>query len=51
MKTLVALAIALAATLTAARAADRKIEVVAAENFYGNVAQQIGGDRVSVTAF
>jgi hypothetical protein len=50
MKTLVALAITLAATLTAARAADGKIEVVAAENFYGNVAQQIGGDRVSVTS-
>jgi zinc/manganese transport system substrate-binding protein len=50
MKTLVALAIALAATLTAARAADGNIEVVAAENFYGNVAQQIGGDRVSVTS-
>ena len=33
-----------------ARAADAKIAVVAAENFYGDVAQQIGGDRVSVTS-
>ncbi|WP_157449807.1 zinc ABC transporter substrate-binding protein [Bradyrhizobium sp. ARR65] len=33
-----------------ARAADEKIAVVAAENFYGDVAQQIGGDRVSVTS-
>jgi zinc/manganese transport system substrate-binding protein len=33
----------------AAAAADgSKIAVVAAENFYGDVAQQIGGDRVSV---
>jgi len=46
---LIALTIALAATFTAAHAADGKIDVVAAENFYGNVAQQIGGDRVSVT--
>jgi zinc/manganese transport system substrate-binding protein len=30
-------------------AADKKIAVVAAENFYGNVAQQIGGDTVSIT--
>ena len=47
---LIALTIALAATFTAAHAADGKIDVVAAENFYGNVAQQIGGDRVSVTS-
>jgi zinc/manganese transport system substrate-binding protein len=32
-----------------AHAAGGKIAVVAAENFYGDVAQQIGGDRVSVT--
>jgi zinc/manganese transport system substrate-binding protein len=31
-------------------AADEKIAVVAAENFYGDVAQQIGGDTVSVTS-
>jgi zinc/manganese transport system substrate-binding protein len=35
-------------TLTNARAADGEIAVVAAENFYGDVAKQIGGDRVSV---
>jgi zinc/manganese transport system substrate-binding protein len=38
----------------AARAADgkneSKIAVVAAENFYGDVARQIGGDRVNVTS-
>jgi zinc/manganese transport system substrate-binding protein len=31
-------------------AAERKIAVVAAENFYGDVARQIGGDAVSVTS-
>lgn len=31
-----------------ARAAEGKIPVVAAENFYGDLARQIGGDRVSV---
>lgn len=30
--------------------ADDKIAVVAAENFYGDVARQIGGDRVLVTS-
>jgi zinc/manganese transport system substrate-binding protein len=52
MKTPFAAAAALAitlATLPAARAAESKIAVVAAENFYGDVAQQIGGDRISVT--
>jgi len=44
-----ALLLVLAATAPA-RAADGKIALVAAENFYGNVAQQIGGDRVSVTS-
>jgi len=38
------------ATAAPAPAADGKIALVAAENFYGNVAQQIGGDRVSVTS-
>jgi zinc/manganese transport system substrate-binding protein len=33
-----------------APAADGKIAIVAAENFYGNVVQQIGGDRVSVVS-
>jgi zinc/manganese transport system substrate-binding protein len=31
-----------------ARAADGKLAVVAAENFYGDIARQIGGDRVDV---
>ena len=26
------------------------IKIVAAENFYGNIAQQLGGDKVSVTS-
>lgn len=49
MKILIALSIALLAMVTVAQA-EGKIEVVAAENFYGNVAQQIGGDRVSVVS-
>ncbi|WP_198026470.1 zinc ABC transporter substrate-binding protein [Bradyrhizobium sp. ARR65] len=36
--------------VTNIRAANEKIVVVAAENFYGDVAQQIGGDTVSVTS-
>ena len=35
---------------TAARAADTPIAVVAAENFYGDVAKQIGGDQVAVVS-
>jgi zinc/manganese transport system substrate-binding protein len=53
MKTLIGVAAALifmAASLTGTRAADGKIAVVAAENFYGSVAQQIGGDRVAVAS-
>ena len=38
------------ATLTQPSAADGKITIVAAENFYGDVAQQIGGNRVSVAS-
>ena len=34
----------------AAHAQDTKIPVVAAENFYGDVVQQLGGDRVDVTS-
>lgn len=45
----VLLALALAAIVPAARAAGR-IPVVAAENVYGDVAQQIGGDMVEVTS-
>jgi zinc/manganese transport system substrate-binding protein len=50
MKTLAALIVALVVSVAAAHAADGKIEVVAAENFYGGVAKEIGGDRVSVTS-
>ena len=32
------------------RAAEGQIPVVAAENFYGDIARQIGGDRVSVVS-
>ncbi len=38
------------ATLTGARAAGGKIAILAAENFYGDMAQQIGGDEVSVVS-
>jgi len=34
----------------AAFAAEGQITVVAAENFYGDIARQIGGDRVAVTS-
>ncbi len=50
MKMLIATALAVMAALTPAHAADGKIALVAAENFYGNVAQQIGGDAVSVAS-
>jgi len=51
MRAFTGVALAFAITLTAAtsaRAADGKITVVAAENFYGDIAAQIGGDRVEV---
>ena len=47
---LIAVALAFVAALTPANAADGKIALVAAENFYGDVSQQIGGDRVSVVS-
>jgi zinc/manganese transport system substrate-binding protein len=51
MKIVAALALAaLAFAAPAARAADGKIAVVAAENFYGGVAREIGGDRVAVVS-
>ena len=51
MKTIAALAVLLTVTAAAsARAADAPIAVVAAENFYGDVAKQIGGDRVAVVS-
>ena len=42
-------AIALGAT-SGAGAAEGKLDVVAAENFYGDIARQIGGDRVDVVS-
>ena len=53
MKTLIGVATAFLmafAALAPARAADGKLAVVAAENFYGDVAAQIGGDQVAVTS-
>jgi len=53
MKRVLGLTVALTLMLAAAApavAADGKIALVAAENFYGNVAQQIGGDRVLVAS-
>ena len=53
MKTVIGLMLALGLILTSApstRAADGKINVVAAENFYGDVARQIGGDDVAVAS-
>ena len=53
MRTLIALTAALAAGLAAsggARAAEAGISIVAAENFYGDVARQIGGEQVSVAS-
>jgi zinc/manganese transport system substrate-binding protein len=53
MKPLITLATVLTLALAPAlpsHAADGKIAVVAAENFYGDVAQQIGGGQVSVTS-
>jgi zinc/manganese transport system substrate-binding protein len=51
MKVALAIAVLLAlAPAPGARAADGKIAVVAAENFYGDIARQIGGDRVTVVS-
>ena len=38
------------AGLSAGRAAEEPIAVVAAENFYADIARQVGGDRVAVTS-
>jgi zinc/manganese transport system substrate-binding protein len=38
------------AVISGARAAEGALAVVAAENFYGDVARQIGGERVAVTS-
>lgn len=45
-----AVALVLLASHPAAHAADNKIAVVAAENFYGDIARQIGGERVAVVS-
>ena len=53
MKIMAALAFALLLALTGgptSHAAAGKIAVVAAENFYGDIARQIGGDHVTVTS-
>jgi len=53
MKTLIGLMLALGLILTSTpstHAADGKINVVAAENFYGDIARQIGGDEVTVAS-
>jgi zinc/manganese transport system substrate-binding protein len=53
MKTIIGLSFAVllvAALSSDARAADGKITVVAAENFYGDIARQIGGDQVEVVS-
>ncbi len=53
MKAIAGIAIAFALVLTTApgaRAADGKLAVVAAENFYGDIARQIGGDRIDVVS-
>src|SRR5262252_1642114 len=47
--TLVALTLIIGQARTAC-AADSQIAVVAAENFYGDIARQIGGDRVAVVS-
>src|SRR5580704_13272108 len=51
MKTISRVALALLAGLAVApqaRAAEGRLALVAAENFYGDIARQIGGDRVDV---
>jgi zinc/manganese transport system substrate-binding protein len=53
MKLLIGLTTALltmCAVSSPVRAADGKIAIVAAENFYGDVARQIGGDQVAVSS-
>jgi zinc/manganese transport system substrate-binding protein len=47
---LVFLAVTLAILPAAGNSSANKIRIVAAENFYGNLAEQIGGDQVAVTS-
>jgi zinc/manganese transport system substrate-binding protein len=49
-KTLLLAGAALAAALLAGPALADPINVVAAENFYGDIASQVGGDKVAVTS-
>ena len=48
MRKILLFVLAAALTLTAARA--EPVKIVAAENFYGDVAKQLGGDNVSVSS-
>lgn len=48
--TILATTLILGTTLALGALASPIIKIVAAENFYGNIAQQIGGDQVSVTS-
>jgi zinc/manganese transport system substrate-binding protein len=50
MNAIAAVLIAALGLSTAAFAADEKIPVVAAENFYGDIARQIGGDRIALVS-
>ena len=53
MKRLIGIAAALLFTVNGqsiSHAADGRIAVVAAENFYGDVARQIGGDRIAASS-
>jgi len=53
MKSVIGVTLALGLILTAAEnasAADPKLKVVAAENFYGGIALQIGGDLIEVAS-
>ena len=53
MRTVIVLAVTSVAALSGcggSATADGKLDVVAAENVYGNIAAQIGGPRVSVTS-
>jgi len=53
MKSVIGVTLTLVLILTTAQnagAADTKLKVVAAENFYGGIAQQIGGDLIEVAS-
>ena len=50
MRLFAAIALSFIAAFGGTRAAQAQIAVVAAENFYGDVAKQIGGDQVAVVS-